>query len=163
MTSRAEDWSKFYLNLDCNHDVNQQMAHIMGFSRFQMSSVDCVSNLANKPGLAILAVNGFNELFVFHSVQYQIQNLFCSESKLLGLSRGSQRADCYRLDPTTNTKLEGFERCNIPRSGSLVTSRRSESFNVQRKARNGGSSISPNNNPQPNYYVPCSFDPGFIE
>lgn len=60
------------------------MAYIMGFTRFQASCADCISNLANNLGLSILAVNGFNELFLFHTVQYQTQNLFCSESKLLG-------------------------------------------------------------------------------
>jgi hypothetical protein len=92
---------KIYTNLECNQEVNQQMAHIMGFNRFQMSSADCVSNLANNPGLSILAVNGFNELFLFHSVKYHNQNLFCPESKLLALSGGGQRADCYRLDPAS--------------------------------------------------------------
>ncbi len=76
-------------------------AQIMGFNRFQTSCADCISNLANNPGLSILAVNGFNDLFLFHTVPYQSQNLFCSESKLLGLSGGGERADCYRLDPTS--------------------------------------------------------------
>ncbi len=46
-------------------------------------------------------VNGFNELFLFHTVHYQGQNLFCPESKLLGLSGGGAKADCYRIDPAT--------------------------------------------------------------
>jgi hypothetical protein len=77
------------------------MAEIMGFTRFQSSCAECISNVANNPGLSILAVNGFNELFLFHTVQYQSQNIFCSESKLLGLSGGGARADCYRIDPTS--------------------------------------------------------------
>lgn len=77
------------------------MAYIMGFTRFQASCADCISNLANNLGLSILAVNGFNELFLFHTVQYQTQNLFCSESKLLGLSGVGPKVDCYRLDPAT--------------------------------------------------------------
>jgi hypothetical protein len=101
MTTRAKNWSKFYINLECNQEVNLQMAHIMGFSRFQTSCADGISNLANNPGLSILAVNGFKELFLFHTVYYQGQNLFCTKAKLLGLSGGGARADCYRLDPST--------------------------------------------------------------
>jgi hypothetical protein len=62
---------------------------------------DYISNVANNPGLSILAVNGCNELFLFHTVQYQSQNLFCSASKLLGLLGGSTRADFYHLDPAS--------------------------------------------------------------
>jgi hypothetical protein len=57
--------------------------------------------LANNPDLSILAVNGFKGLFLFHTVHYQGQNLFCTKAKLLGLSGGGARADCYRLDPLT--------------------------------------------------------------
>jgi len=101
MASRAENWTRFYSNLECNKEVNQQMAYIIGFIRFQTSCADCISNWANYPGLSILAVNRFNELFLFHSVQYQNQNIFCPESKLLGLSGGGARADCYCIDPNT--------------------------------------------------------------
>jgi len=48
-----------------------------------------------------LTVNGFTELFLFHEVHYQGQNLFCTESKLLGLFGGGPTADCYRIDPVT--------------------------------------------------------------
>ncbi len=51
--------------------------------------------------LSILAVNRFNELFLFHTVHYQGQYLFCTEAKLLGLSGGGPKADRYHIDPTT--------------------------------------------------------------
>jgi hypothetical protein len=101
MSTRSENWALFYANLQGNEGVNQQMAQIMNFNRFQLSHEDCISNLANNPGLSILAVNGFNELFLFHTVNYFSQNLFCPEPKLLGLSGCGARADCFRLDPTS--------------------------------------------------------------
>jgi hypothetical protein len=101
MTLRADNWMQFYENLECNKEVNQQMALIMGFTRFQANNADCISNLEKSPGLSILAVNGFNELFLFHAVPYQGQNLFYNDPKLLGLSGGGSMEDCYRLDPTT--------------------------------------------------------------
>ncbi len=101
MSLRAENWTQFCENLESNKEVNQQMALIMGFTSFQANNADCISNLEKSPGLSILAVNGFNELFLFHAVPYQGQNLFCNDPKLLGLSGGGSMEDCYRLDPTT--------------------------------------------------------------
>ena len=68
MTLRAKNWTQFYQNLECNKEVNQQMALLMGFTRFQANCADCISNLEKNPGLSILVVNGFNELFLFHPV-----------------------------------------------------------------------------------------------
>jgi len=101
MAHRAENWKQFYMTLERNKEVNQQMAFIISFNRFQATVDDCISNLEKNPGLSILAVNGFNELFLFHTVHYQGQNLFCTESKLLGFFGGGALADCYRFDPTT--------------------------------------------------------------
>jgi hypothetical protein len=101
MITRAENWTIFYSTLDSNHEVNQKMIQVMGFTKFQTNCAEGISNLVNNPGLSLLAVNGFNDLFLFHSLQYQSQNLFCSEAKLWGLSGGESRADCYRTDPTS--------------------------------------------------------------
>jgi hypothetical protein len=99
MSTRSENWKSFYAGLQGNGEVNQQMAQIMNFNRFQTSCDDCISNLANNPGLSILAVNGFNQLFLFHNVHYHSQNLFYSESKLLGLPVSGARTDCFHLYP----------------------------------------------------------------
>ncbi len=99
---KAENWTQFYSDLECNKEVKQQIAYIMGFTRFQTSCADCISNLANNPdGLSILAVNRFNELFLFHSMQYQNQNIFCPDYRLLGLSGGGAKAYCYHIDHNT--------------------------------------------------------------
>jgi hypothetical protein len=71
MAQRAENWKQFYMNLECNKEVNHQTAFIMSFTRFQPTGADRISNLEKNPGLLILAVNGFNELFLFHTVHYQ--------------------------------------------------------------------------------------------
>jgi len=76
MAHRAENWKQFYMNLECNKEVNQQMAFIMSFTRFQAIVADCILNLEKNPGLLILAVNGFNELFLLHRVDYQGQIFF---------------------------------------------------------------------------------------
>jgi hypothetical protein len=80
------------------------MAQIMAFNRFQTSQEDYISNLKENSGLALLAVNGFHELLLFHNIHFKQQNLFCSESKLLGLLGGGPKADCYHIDPASATR-----------------------------------------------------------
>jgi hypothetical protein len=66
MSTRAENWTLFYSGLEKNQEVNLQMAHIMAFNHFQMVQEDYISNLKSNPGLALLAVNEFHELLLFH-------------------------------------------------------------------------------------------------
>jgi hypothetical protein len=127
MAHRAENWKQFYMNLECNKEVNQQMAFIMSFTRFQATVANCNSNLEKNPGLLILAINGFNELFLLHRVNYQGQNLFCTESKLLGLLGGGASADCYRIDPTT---LFQDGELQTPTWGDLKGATTSEAVNL---------------------------------
>jgi hypothetical protein len=101
MSSRAENWTLFYSNLPRNHDVNQKMAQIIGFNRFQMPQEEWVSNLKQNPGLSILLVNGFQELTLLHHVSFLQENLFCPDSKLLGLLGGTAEAVAYRIDPVS--------------------------------------------------------------
>jgi hypothetical protein len=101
MTSRAENWSLFYSNLPKNNDVNQKMAQIMGFNRFQLNQADWISNLTQNSGLSVLLVNGFHELILLHQVSFLQENLFCSDSKFLGLLGGKAEAATYHIDPVS--------------------------------------------------------------
>ena len=40
MAQRSENWKQFYMNLERNKEVNQQMAFIMSFTRFQATVAD---------------------------------------------------------------------------------------------------------------------------
>jgi hypothetical protein len=84
MTSRAENWSLFYSNLPKNYDVNQKMAQIIGFNRFQLNQVDWISNLTQNPGLSILLVNGFHELILLHQVSFLQEKFFALTQNSLG-------------------------------------------------------------------------------
>jgi hypothetical protein len=101
MSSRAENWTLFYTNLSKNQDVNLKMAHIMSFNHFQLNREEWISNLKQNPGLSILLVNGFHDLLLLHNVSFLHENLFCSESKLLGLCGGDTEAAVYRIDPVS--------------------------------------------------------------
>jgi hypothetical protein len=77
------------------------MTQIISFNGFQLSTDDWVSNLPNNPGLSLLLVNGFHNLVLLHSISSLQENLFCSESKLLGLYGGTNQADVYWIDPAS--------------------------------------------------------------
>jgi hypothetical protein len=51
-------------------------------------------------GLSILVVDGFGKLVLLHNVNvsYLQENLFCSESKILGLCSDDCLAKVYRID-----------------------------------------------------------------
>ncbi len=107
MSFRAENWTLFYANLPSNVDVNSKMAKIMGFNLSNSTQEEWISNLKQNPGLSLLLVNGFHELMLLHQVNFLQENLFCSDSKLLGLSGGLAEASVFRIDPSSaSTGLE---------------------------------------------------------
>ncbi len=55
----------------------------------------------------MLLVNGFQDLVVLHPVSFIQENVFCPESKLLGLVGREAEADVYRIDPISS--LTDFE------------------------------------------------------
>jgi hypothetical protein len=99
MVSRAPSWSLFYRNLGSNTEVKLKMQAIMDFNLHQVPEDQWISNLAKNPGLSLLAVDGFGKLVLLHNVSYLQENLFCSESKILGLCGCDDLADVYRIDP----------------------------------------------------------------
>jgi hypothetical protein len=101
MSSRAENWTLYYTNLPKNQDVNLKMAPIIGFNCFQLSQEEWISNLKLNPGLSMLLVNGFRDLTLLHNISFLQENLFCTDSQLLGLSGGDAAAEVYRIDPVS--------------------------------------------------------------
>jgi len=75
----------FYKNLGSNLEVSLKMQTILEFNLSNLSEDVWISNLAENPGLSILVVDGFGKLVLLHSVSYLQENLFCNESKILGL------------------------------------------------------------------------------
>jgi len=107
MISHAPSWSLFYKNLGSNIEVNLKMQTIVEFNQSQLTEEVWISNLQKNPGLAILAVDGFGKLVLLHNVSYLQENLFCKESKILGLCGENSRADVFRLDSkSASTALE---------------------------------------------------------
>jgi hypothetical protein len=83
------------------------MQTIIEFNQYQLSEDVWISNLQKNPGLAILVVDGFGKLVLLHNVSYLQENLFYSESKVLGLCGDNSHADVFRLDPkSVSTALE---------------------------------------------------------
>jgi hypothetical protein len=101
MSSRAENWTLFYTNLSSNLDVNLKMSKIMGFNQFHLPQENWILNLKENPGLSMLLVNGFHDLILLHQINFLQENIFCTDSKLLGLLGGLAKATAYRIDPTS--------------------------------------------------------------
>jgi hypothetical protein len=107
MVSRAPTWSLFYKNLGRNIEVNLKMQTIMDFNAALLTEETWISNLAANPGLSILAIDGFGKLILLHNVSYLCENLFCNESKILGLYGGESQAEVFRIDSkSASTTLE---------------------------------------------------------
>jgi len=67
-----------------------------------------ISNLSKNPGLAMLVFNGFGKLVLLHNVSYLQENIFCAESKVLGLCGDDKQAEVYRIDPSSAARSIEF-------------------------------------------------------
>lgn len=75
-----------------------KMNKIMEFNSIQVTEESWISNLVTNPGLAILLVDGLGKLILLHNLCYLQENLFCSETKILGLCGIKEKAEVYRID-----------------------------------------------------------------
>jgi hypothetical protein len=103
MVSRAPNWKLYHKSLGINLEINFKMQNVMDFNQSHLSEEAWISNLAKNPGLTILMVNGFGKLVLLHNVSYLQENLFCSESKVLGHCGEGNKADVYRVDSKSAT------------------------------------------------------------
>jgi hypothetical protein len=92
--------------------VNLKKQAIMDFNSFQLSETDWLTNLSKTPGLAILVVDGFGKLVLLDNVTYLQENVFCAESKVLGLCGDDVHADVYRLDSKSASTAVEFSAPN---------------------------------------------------
>jgi hypothetical protein len=109
MILQASSWSAFYKDLSSNLEINLKMQSIADFNLPTVSEDIWISNLSKNPGLSLLLVDGFGKLVLLHNVSYLQQNIFCSESKALGLFGDSRQAEVYRIDPTSASKSIEFQ------------------------------------------------------
>ncbi len=56
----------------------------------------------------MLVVNGFGKLILLHNVSYLQENIFCAESKVLGLCGNDKQAEVYRIDPSSAARSIEF-------------------------------------------------------
>jgi len=70
----------------------------MEFNLSTVQESDWISNLGKNPGLALLLVDGFGKLVLLHNICYIQENIFCRESKILGLCCQEEHADTYQVD-----------------------------------------------------------------
>ena len=63
--SLADNWKSFYLQHPDNETINGHMEQVLAFCRHDLPTEACIKNLCDNPGLAFLAVDIFNDLFIF--------------------------------------------------------------------------------------------------
>jgi hypothetical protein len=108
MATQASSWSSFYKELNSNLEVNLKMQTIIDFNLPTVSEDTWISNVSKNPGLALLVVDGFGKLVLLHDVNFLQENIFCSESKVLGLCGDGRQAEVYRIDPVSASKSIEF-------------------------------------------------------
>jgi len=101
MTTSAKDWKSYYeLDYDMA-ELNTQMDKVLGLAKFENSNDDCVKNLKNNPGLAIIAVDSFNEIYLFHQVHVLGPSLCFPWERIMALSGQDFPNSCYKLNSDT--------------------------------------------------------------
>jgi hypothetical protein len=108
MVSHAQNWSLFYNNLSSNSETNLKMQTIADFNLPSVTEDVWISNWSKNPGLIMLVVNGFGKLILLHNVSYLQENIFCAESKVLGLCGNDKQAEVYRIDPSSAARSIEF-------------------------------------------------------
>jgi hypothetical protein len=108
MVTQASSWSSFYTELNNNLEVNLKMQTIIDSNLPTVSEDAWISNVSKNPGLALLVVDGFGNLVLLHNANFLQENIFCSESKVLGLCGDGRQAEVYRIDPVSASKSIEF-------------------------------------------------------
>jgi hypothetical protein len=93
----STDWTSYYANHPSKDDFNKQRGSILALCPFGSDQQQCLKNLRDNPGLALLAVDGFHDLILFHQVHVLGPSIVCPEEKVLALMGSGKEADCFKL------------------------------------------------------------------
>jgi hypothetical protein len=97
LVTTADSWSDHYKNHHTSDDLNQKMISILDICSHSSTNDDCFKNMKENPGLALLAVNGFNDLHLLHQVHVLGPSIVFPEEKILALAGSSSTAECLKL------------------------------------------------------------------
>jgi len=98
MSSSANDWKAYYETDFDMAELNIQMEKVLALCDFKNSDEECVKNLKENSGLAILIVDSFNEIHLFHQVHFLGPNLLFPSERIMALSGQTFPAPCFRLN-----------------------------------------------------------------
>ncbi len=115
-TTTADSWSNHYKNHHSSDDINQKISSILDICRHGSSNDDCFKNMIENPGLALLAVNGFNDLHLLHQVHVLSPSIVFPEEKVLALAGSNSTAECFKL---LKTSLFYVHEVGVPRWSAL--------------------------------------------
>ena len=101
MTTLPKDWKSYY---ELDHDMaelNTQLDKVLALAKFENSNNDCIKNLKNNPGLALIAIDSFNEIYLFHQIHALGPNLLFPLERIMALSGQDFPNTCYKLNSDT--------------------------------------------------------------
>jgi hypothetical protein len=113
-TTTVDSWSSHYKNHHTSDDLNLKMSSILEICQHGVSNDVCSKNMKDNPGLAFLAVNGFNDLYLLHQVHVLGPSIVFPEEKILALSGSGPVAECFKIlkDSLFNDHEIGVPRWN---------------------------------------------------
>jgi len=98
MSSLPKDWTTYYETDYDMAELNTQMEKVLALCDFEITDEECLKNLKENSGLAILVVDSFNEVHVFHQVHILGPNLLFPAERIMALSGHEFPTPGYRLN-----------------------------------------------------------------
>jgi len=98
MAALAKDWKAYYKTVFDMAELNIQMDKVLALCNFKNSDEECVRNLKENSGLAILVVDSFNKVHLFHQIHILGPNLLFPSERIMALSGQVFLAPCFRLN-----------------------------------------------------------------
>ena len=98
MSSSAKDWKTYY---ETDYDMtklNIQMDKVLALCKFENLEEECNTSLKQNSGLAILVVDSFKEVHLFHQVHILGPNLLFPAERIMALSGQVFPAPCFQLN-----------------------------------------------------------------
>jgi hypothetical protein len=123
----ATDWKSYYDHLPSKDDLNTQMGSILALCPFGSDQQTCLKKLRENHGLAILALDGFHDLNLFHQVHVLGPSIVFPEEKVLTLQGPGHEANCFKL---LQSSLFWDQEIEVPKWNALKSADSVETLQV---------------------------------
>ncbi len=101
------------------------MDKVLALCRPDLTKDECIKNLCDNPGQSLLAVDIFNDLFIFHQVHFMSPSLLIPDEKILALTDFSNPSPSFHLHMDS---LFQTIKVNVPKWAQLKSADSVESI-----------------------------------